>query len=148
MLADGRIISGSGLANYQESIVPYRQEGFFYNNGTDPNFHENTVQSADYRDKTWQPLEIYLYPHNIFYNFWTELGLAGMLLFVWYNTPTPPVGGRLDHNGSTTDRRSAGGTSDCSTAYGCSTTCGTTRIEEHYNANLHADSPMGRRALP
>ncbi|MFH0951082.1 MAG: hypothetical protein V1765_01245, partial [bacterium] len=24
-----------------------------------------------------------LYPHNILLNFWTELGLLGMLLFVW-----------------------------------------------------------------
>ena len=24
-----------------------------------------------------------MYPHNIFLNFWTELGLAGMVLFAW-----------------------------------------------------------------
>ncbi|MBT4850172.1 O-antigen ligase family protein [Candidatus Parcubacteria bacterium] len=27
-------------------------------------------------------LEIYLYPHNIFLNFWTELGLLGLLVFI------------------------------------------------------------------
>ncbi|MDO8260559.1 MAG: hypothetical protein Q7T50_03640, partial [Candidatus Magasanikbacteria bacterium] len=31
----------------------------------------------------WRPVEIYMYPHNIFLNFWTELGLAGMVLFAW-----------------------------------------------------------------
>ena len=31
----------------------------------------------------WQPLEIYLYPHNIFLNFWSELGLIGLLVFIW-----------------------------------------------------------------
>jgi len=34
-----------------------------------------------YRAERWQPLEIYLYPHNIFLNFWTELGLAGLIIF-------------------------------------------------------------------
>jgi len=28
-------------------------------------------------------LEIYLYPHNLVLNFWSELGLAGLLLFIW-----------------------------------------------------------------
>jgi O-antigen ligase len=31
----------------------------------------------------WQPTEIYMYPHNIFLNFWSELGLLGALLFSW-----------------------------------------------------------------
>jgi len=28
-------------------------------------------------------LEIYLYPHNIVLNFWSELGFLGLLLFLW-----------------------------------------------------------------
>jgi O-antigen ligase len=28
-------------------------------------------------------LEIFLYPHNILLNFWSEIGLAGVLLFIW-----------------------------------------------------------------
>ena len=31
----------------------------------------------------WQPTEIYMYPHNIFLNFWSELGIVGALLFCW-----------------------------------------------------------------
>jgi O-antigen ligase len=36
---------------------------------------------AAYHHLPW--LEIYLYPHNIFLNFWVELGLFGLLLFVF-----------------------------------------------------------------
>ena len=28
-------------------------------------------------------MEIYLYPHNIFLNFWSELGILGALIFDW-----------------------------------------------------------------
>ncbi len=35
----------------------------------------------EYKAKHWRPVEIYKYPHNIFLNFWTELGLTGMVLF-------------------------------------------------------------------
>lgn len=83
MLNQGRFFQGVGLDNYQKTIAPYHQEGFFYDDGTDPLFHQHTVESVDYRAKTWRPVEIYLYPHNIFLNFWSELGLAGMLLFIW-----------------------------------------------------------------
>ncbi len=84
MLKDGRLITGSGLANYQKFIKPYHQEGFFYNKDNDPDFQRKIIIFDDhYKSKYWQPLEIYLYPHNIFLNFWTELGLAGMLLFAW-----------------------------------------------------------------
>jgi O-antigen ligase len=76
-------IWGIGLGNYQQAVAPYHQPGLFYDDGTDPNFHQHTVESAAYRASTWQPVEIYLYPHNIILNFWTELGLAGLLLFVW-----------------------------------------------------------------
>ncbi len=47
---------GTGLAGYREAM-------------------------AQYHKLNW--LEIYLYPHNIFLNFWTELGLFGLLVFVW-----------------------------------------------------------------
>lgn len=83
MLKDGRIISGAGLANYQKAVAPYHAGGFFYNENNDPDFHRQTVFNAEFRKKVWRPLEIYLYPHNIFLNFWSELGLAGLLLFLW-----------------------------------------------------------------
>ena len=83
MLKDGKIITGAGLTNYRNAVAPYHQEGFFYNRDNDPDFHRKTVFNEEYRKNHWQPLEIYLYPHNIFLNFWTELGLAGMILFIW-----------------------------------------------------------------
>jgi O-antigen ligase len=46
---------GAGLNNYQTALEPYHQV-------------------------EW--VEIYLYPHNIFLNFWSELGLIGLLIFV------------------------------------------------------------------
>ena len=46
---------GAGLAGYQTALQPYHQNAF---------------------------IEIFLYPHNIFLNFWSELGLAGMLAFM------------------------------------------------------------------
>ena len=79
-----RFIFGTGLANYQEAILPYHQEGIFFNKDNDPDFRRKIVIFDDqYKAEHWQPIEIYLYPHNIFLNFWTELGLAGMLLFAW-----------------------------------------------------------------
>lgn len=83
MLNDGRLFLGTGLGGYQTAIKPYHQEGFFYNFDNDPNFKQRTIESPEYRATHWQPVEIYLYPHNIFLNFWTELGLLGMLLFLW-----------------------------------------------------------------
>jgi O-antigen ligase len=84
MLKSGYLFFGSGLANYQAAIKPYHQEGFYYNSDNDPDFHRKLIIFDNaYRRKYWQPLEIYLYPHNIFLNFWTELGLAGMVLFAW-----------------------------------------------------------------
>lgn len=49
-------ITGAGLASYQQALAPYHHYDF---------------------------LEIYLYPHNLFLNFWTELGLLGLIAFVW-----------------------------------------------------------------
>jgi len=83
MFKDGRIISGAGLANYQQTIVPYHQEGVFIEDYRDAAWLNKIRASAEFRQQNWQPLEIYLYPHNIFLNFWSELGLAGMLLFAW-----------------------------------------------------------------
>ena len=77
-------IFGAGLANYQNAIAPHHQEGIFFNKNNDPDFCRKIVIFDDkYRQEHWQPVEVYLYPHNIFLNFWTELGLVGMLLFVW-----------------------------------------------------------------
>ncbi len=47
---------GVGLTGYQNALVPYHQ--------------------ADY-------LEIFLYPHNFVLNFWVELGLAGLVVFLY-----------------------------------------------------------------
>ena len=47
---------GAGLAGYQTKIIPYHVHKFF---------------------------EIYLYPHNIILNFWSELGILGLLSFVF-----------------------------------------------------------------
>ncbi|MDD4901620.1 MAG: O-antigen ligase family protein [Patescibacteria group bacterium] len=83
MLNGEKKIWGIGLGNFQQAVAPYHQPGFFYDDGTDPLFHQHTVESAAVRARTWQPVEIYLYPHNIILNFWVELGLAGLFLFVW-----------------------------------------------------------------
>ncbi len=83
MLKDGRLFFGAGLANYRNAIKPYHREGIFIRDYKDPDWHRKTVFNEEYRKKVWQPLEIYLYPHNIILNFWAELGLAGALLFIW-----------------------------------------------------------------
>jgi len=83
MLNDGRLLFGAGLDNYQKTIKPYHQEGIFVYDFHDPDFHAKLVASDELKKKVWQPTEIYMYPHNILLNFWSELGLVGMLLFVW-----------------------------------------------------------------
>jgi putative inorganic carbon (HCO3(-)) transporter len=82
MFAAGHFWQGAGLSNYQETVAPYHQEGIFLKNG-DPNWLEKIRTSEDFRKQMWQPTEIYMYPHNIFLNFWSELGLLGALLFSW-----------------------------------------------------------------
>ncbi len=82
MLKDGRMITGAGLNNYQIALKPYHQDGIFVKND-DPLWHHKTVWDENYRKKVWQPVEIYLYPHNIFLNFWSELGLFGALFFIF-----------------------------------------------------------------
>ncbi|MDP2630582.1 MAG: O-antigen ligase family protein, partial [Candidatus Uhrbacteria bacterium] len=54
MLAD-RTVFGAGLAGYQQAIEPYHKA---------------------------KHLEIFLYPHNIALNFWTETGLLGFFSFI------------------------------------------------------------------
>ncbi len=54
MLRD-RLFSGAGLAGYQETFAPYHKAKY---------------------------IEIYLYPHNLFFNFWSELGLGGLIVFL------------------------------------------------------------------
>jgi hypothetical protein len=83
MLKDGRFFTGAGLANYQAAVAPYHTEGIFIKDPRDPDTQRKLVYNEVYRTAHWQPLEIYLYPHNIFLNFWSELGLAGLLLFIW-----------------------------------------------------------------
>ncbi len=82
MFNDGKIITGAGLGNYQASVAPYHQEGFFYNRDNDVDFVQKVLSDKAYRDSHWQPLEIYLYPHNLILNFWSEIGLAGLLVFI------------------------------------------------------------------
>lgn len=82
MLMDGRRITGAGIAQYQTAVKPYHQEGFFYNADNDPEFLQKVQRDENYRASHWQPLEIYLYPHNIILNFWSEIGLFGLLAFL------------------------------------------------------------------
>ncbi len=82
MLRDGNYLFGAGLAGYQEKIEPYHTGGVYIKNN-DPDFDHLIKVSPEYQREHWQPLEIFLYPHNIFLNFWVELGLAGMIIFIW-----------------------------------------------------------------
>jgi len=56
MLRDN-FIFGAGLDGYKIKIWPY---------------HES-----------YQWMEVFLYPHNIIFNFWSELGLLGVASFIW-----------------------------------------------------------------
>ncbi len=82
MFKDGRIISGAGLSNYQTAVAPFHQEGIFVKND-DPDWYRKVVWNDEYKKKVWQPVEIYMYPHNIFLNFWTEITFLGALLMMW-----------------------------------------------------------------
>ena len=55
MLKDNPIL-GAGLASYKETFTPY---------------HKATY------------LEIFEYPHNLILNFWSEIGLLGLIAFLW-----------------------------------------------------------------
>lgn len=83
MLNDGHFIMGAGLNQYPKAVAPYHQDGFFFNRDHLDNFDQRLRVSAELRNKYWQPVEIYQYPHNIFLNFWSEIGLLGALIFTW-----------------------------------------------------------------
>ena len=75
---------GVGLSGFQDAVAPYHLPGFFYNFDNDSDFRRKIVIFDEkYKAEHWQPLEIYMYPHNIILNFWVELGIFGMILFVW-----------------------------------------------------------------
>ena len=76
-------VFGNGLSGYQAAVEPYHQDGLFFNYDGLDNFDAVVWASSTLREKYWQPVEIYLYPHNFFLNFWTELGFFGALLFIW-----------------------------------------------------------------
>jgi len=77
-------ILGTGLSAYQRSVASYHQEGIFFNKDRDTDFRRKIVWfDEQYKAQYWRPVEIYMYPHNLVLNFWTELGLLGMALFVW-----------------------------------------------------------------
>ena len=79
-----RFIFGDGLSGYRAAIAPYHQDGIFYNFEHDPDFRRKIVWFDEkYKAEHWQPVEVYMYPHSLFLNFWSELGPAGALLFVW-----------------------------------------------------------------
>lgn len=81
---DGRWLWGAGLASYQRRVEPYHQEGIFFNKERDPKFYNELVWGdEEYKWKHWQPVEIYMYPHNVLLNFWTELGVIGTALMLW-----------------------------------------------------------------
>jgi len=81
MLTDGRELIGAGLSNYRNEIAPYHASGIYFRDNT-PNFDQKIATDAEFRKKHWQPTEIYLYPHNIILNLWSELGLGGLLIFL------------------------------------------------------------------
>lgn len=85
MLKDNkRWFFGVGLSGYQSAVAPYHQEGIFFNKDRDRDFQRKIVIfDEQYKANHWQPVETYLYPHNIFLNFWTELGAPGAILFIW-----------------------------------------------------------------
>ncbi len=58
---------------WQETLLMLKEHWFF---GAGLNGYKGLF--AQYHQITW--LEIFLYPHNIFLNFWVELGLMGLLL--------------------------------------------------------------------
>ncbi|MCX6795482.1 MAG: O-antigen ligase family protein [Candidatus Falkowbacteria bacterium] len=82
MLNNGRLLTGAGLSGYQSAIKPFHQAGIFVKND-DPNWLKKVLWNKEYRDKVWQPVEIYFYPHNIILNFWSEIGFFGLLFFLW-----------------------------------------------------------------
>lgn len=84
MKDNGRWFFGTGLSGYQANVKPYHQEGIFFNAERDSDFRRKLVLfDKSYRAKHWRPVEIYMYPHNLILNFWTEMGLLGVLAFIF-----------------------------------------------------------------
>ncbi|MBT5337831.1 hypothetical protein HN858_02880 [Candidatus Falkowbacteria bacterium] len=80
MLTDGREVFGAGLAGYQTTIEPYHAEGIWIEDKQDPEWLRKVLYNEEFKKQAWQPTEIYMYPHNIILNFWSEIGLFGMLV--------------------------------------------------------------------
>ncbi len=57
-------ITGAGLDGYQTALVPYH---VWWRH-----------------DISKYKLEIFLFPHNIILNFWSELGAGGVIVFIWF----------------------------------------------------------------
>ena len=60
---------------WQETFSLLKDHWFF---GAGLNNYQSLM--AQYHHITW--LEIFLYPHNVFLNFWVELGLLGLVVFI------------------------------------------------------------------
>jgi len=59
---------GAGFGAYQTAVKPYHWEVLIF---------------TDEAGKLYeQPVEIYMYPHNLFLNFWSELGFPGFLILI------------------------------------------------------------------
>ncbi|MBT4722602.1 hypothetical protein HN958_03790 [Candidatus Falkowbacteria bacterium] len=82
MLQDRKIVTGAGLSNYQNAIEPYHQDGVWLKDYNDPKWLDKIFNDEAYRVAHWQPVEIYMYPHNFILNFWSEIGLLGVIAFV------------------------------------------------------------------
>ena len=82
MLDDGRMLLGAGLSSYQTVVAPYHVEAIWIEDKTDAEWLDKIQTSEEFRVQMWQPLEIYMYPHNIILNFWSEIGLLGVFITV------------------------------------------------------------------
>ena len=82
MLKENKILSGAGLAGYKTAIAPYHQEGIWLKDKNDSDWLRKIQTDEKFRQEHWQPTEIYLYPHNFILNFWSEIGLFGLLTFI------------------------------------------------------------------
>jgi len=56
IMLKSRPLLGAGLSGYQARVAPYHQKDY---------------------------IEIFMYPHQILLNFWVEIGLLGVIAFVW-----------------------------------------------------------------
>lgn len=54
-MLSNNFISGAGLSNFQEKMIPFHTKKYF---------------------------DLYLYPHNIILNFWSEIGFFGLITFI------------------------------------------------------------------